>query len=356
MATISNQPRPGFAWDSTDNVWYPIGTGTHNHTDPNIGNATGTSLALSVASGTSVPLTVTNNGTGNSFVVNDVTGDTSPFTIDAAGSVGVGTATPAYSLDVQGSMGVTGTAYHLNTITTAGGSDSGYNLSQWQEVSGDYAGVFADYQFKFNTGSNTARTEKMRIDNNGNVGIGKTPTTKLDVNGTITGTKVLGGGLDLIVSSSISAAATLSLNSCFTSTYTNYRIVFAGTNSGTKSNPVYFKLRASSTDSSVSYYGYNVNYFSSNATNNTITSNLTTGIPVGSCEDDVKFSFDVFAPQLAVQTGTTQMAIGWQSGSTRSFSFQGQGLHNVSTAYDGFTLNFTSATVTGTVSVYGYNK
>ena len=31
MATISNTPRPAYAWDSTDNVWYPIGTGAHDH-------------------------------------------------------------------------------------------------------------------------------------------------------------------------------------------------------------------------------------------------------------------------------------------------------------------------------------
>jgi hypothetical protein len=33
MATISNTPRPGYVWDSTDNVWYPIGTGPHTHSD-----------------------------------------------------------------------------------------------------------------------------------------------------------------------------------------------------------------------------------------------------------------------------------------------------------------------------------
>ena len=31
MATISNTPRPGYIFDSTDNCWYPIGTGTHSH-------------------------------------------------------------------------------------------------------------------------------------------------------------------------------------------------------------------------------------------------------------------------------------------------------------------------------------
>ena len=33
MATISNTPRPGYAWDATDNCWYPIGTGPHTHGD-----------------------------------------------------------------------------------------------------------------------------------------------------------------------------------------------------------------------------------------------------------------------------------------------------------------------------------
>lgn len=33
MPTISNTPRPGYVYDSTDNVWYPIGTGPHTHSD-----------------------------------------------------------------------------------------------------------------------------------------------------------------------------------------------------------------------------------------------------------------------------------------------------------------------------------
>jgi len=33
MATISNTPRPGYIWDATDNVWYPIGIGAHQHTN-----------------------------------------------------------------------------------------------------------------------------------------------------------------------------------------------------------------------------------------------------------------------------------------------------------------------------------
>jgi hypothetical protein len=33
MATISNTPRPGYVYDSADAVWYPIGTGTHSHSE-----------------------------------------------------------------------------------------------------------------------------------------------------------------------------------------------------------------------------------------------------------------------------------------------------------------------------------
>ena len=42
MATISNTPRPGYVWDSTDNVWYPIGVGGHGHDMTGYATLTGT--------------------------------------------------------------------------------------------------------------------------------------------------------------------------------------------------------------------------------------------------------------------------------------------------------------------------
>jgi len=33
MATFSNTTRPGYVWDATDNVWYPIGVGGHSHSE-----------------------------------------------------------------------------------------------------------------------------------------------------------------------------------------------------------------------------------------------------------------------------------------------------------------------------------
>jgi hypothetical protein len=42
MATISNTPRPGYVWDATDNVWYPIGVGGHSHDMTGYATLTGT--------------------------------------------------------------------------------------------------------------------------------------------------------------------------------------------------------------------------------------------------------------------------------------------------------------------------
>jgi hypothetical protein len=70
MATISNTPRPGYAWDATDNVWYPIGTGTHGHSDyitaasainPTIVDAKGDIIAATAAD-TVARLAVGTNG------------------------------------------------------------------------------------------------------------------------------------------------------------------------------------------------------------------------------------------------------------------------------------------------------
>jgi hypothetical protein len=49
-------------------------------------------------------LSIINTGTGNSFLVQDVASDTTPFVIDAAGNVGVGTTTPTAKLYVDGDM------------------------------------------------------------------------------------------------------------------------------------------------------------------------------------------------------------------------------------------------------------
>ena len=70
MATISNTPRPGYVWDVTDNVWYPIGVGGHAHPDyitqatavnPTLIDAKG-DIITATAADTPARLAVGNNG------------------------------------------------------------------------------------------------------------------------------------------------------------------------------------------------------------------------------------------------------------------------------------------------------
>jgi len=63
MATISGTSRPGYVWDSTDNVWYPIGTGVHTHDyiPTTLPDAKG-DIITATADNTPARLAVGNNG------------------------------------------------------------------------------------------------------------------------------------------------------------------------------------------------------------------------------------------------------------------------------------------------------
>ena len=69
MATISNTPRPGYIFDSTDNCWYPIGTGIHSHT------SFGNDVAINgVTVGLGTGSIATNTAAGSSAILNNTTG------------------------------------------------------------------------------------------------------------------------------------------------------------------------------------------------------------------------------------------------------------------------------------------
>lgn len=58
---------------------------------------------VTVASGSTAPLTIQNNGTGNSFVVNDEATDTTNFIVDNSGNLGIGGAASGNAkLDIYG--------------------------------------------------------------------------------------------------------------------------------------------------------------------------------------------------------------------------------------------------------------
>jgi hypothetical protein len=134
------------------------------------------------------------------------TANTERMRIDNSGNVGIGTTAPEYRLQVVG--GYTGIGAH-NTPTLAPSSTTGGAVFSWNRsvgggetsITNPFNSATSSFEFLQKTGASTANvlyqmastshifytsnTEKMRIDNSGNVGIGTTTGTyQLQVKGT----------------------------------------------------------------------------------------------------------------------------------------------------------------------------
>jgi hypothetical protein len=163
------------------------------------------------------------------------------------------------------------------------------------------------------------------------------------------------GGMPVIIGeTAFTAASSVSVNSCFTSTYTNYKLILRVT---TASNQVGFRLRASGTDSTTGYYSVNYDMYSSAAgSSGTVVQQNAAYQFIGneSCFNQ----FEIMNPQIASQTFITGNGSRWESTTPRaeSTSTNYKGVHSVATAYDGFTIYPLSGTMTGTYTLYGYAK
>jgi len=158
------------------------------------GGSTANALVLISDHSLNVPLFIRADDTGSAL-----------FIVNGSGNVGIGTTGPGYKLDVQG----TATDYEgiriLNTNNAAGTiTSSGIVLSATNSVGQIHGKIAvveygsadaADSALAFYTGTGTGATptEKMRIINNGNVGIGtKNPRSLLQVNGSNNPTITIG--------------------------------------------------------------------------------------------------------------------------------------------------------------------
>jgi hypothetical protein len=155
---------------------------------------------IEVTDNTNAALRITQLGTGNALVVEDSTNpDSTPFVVDASGNVGVATSSPSYKLDANGQIRAyqdasagssvfiaSNTSTANNTTKSAGISYQGRDtVGTVKEVANIWAyPVNSDWTASalgFWTRSGDVTSERMRIDSSGNVGIGASPSQRLDV-------------------------------------------------------------------------------------------------------------------------------------------------------------------------------
>ena len=112
----------------------------------------------------SVAITRTGTGATNSAMTFSTTFTTlqERMRIDSLGNVGIGISSPSTKLTVSGTQ----------TIRGAGTDGGIYTCLYMDENTSPYTSTFAGYTLSLNTGGNSARTSRLYIDQNGNVGIG----------------------------------------------------------------------------------------------------------------------------------------------------------------------------------------
>lgn len=187
------------------------------------------------------------------------------------------------------------------------------------------------------------------------------------INATLTG--VQPGGLAKIVPTSVavgsgsgsangngtvsfSGASSVSLNNVFSSAYSDYLIKILLKSSNT--TDIGFKNRLSGTDASGA--NYNEQFFAAEATTTQLS--RTTGATVGNsmrtvANEQQSCQLLLGSPFLTEPTQFEfYQVLNHANPQTRIRS----GFHTLSTSYDGFSLIPGAGTITGTISVYGYNQ
>lgn len=154
-------------------------------------------------------------------------------------------------------------------------------------------------------------------------------------------------GLSVVkAETAFTAASSFSVDGVFTSSYTNYlMLVNLTTVSGTGT----LQLRTGGVASTANY-SYNTILGSAGTLSNLYTS-AGASLSVGTVSNNVIIPIEIYGPQLAAPTSFYAKN---HQGTTAGNQWLISASHNVSTAYDGIAMSFTTGT--GTYAIYGYGK
>jgi hypothetical protein len=187
----------------------------------------------------------------------------------------------------------------------------------------------------------------------------KTFTTGEVLTASDTNTYLANSGLVYVASGALSSTAT-NFAGCFTSTFTNYKIVIDSAQVNAAAD-FYFRMLSGSTPQSGANYEYAFTTLNTNGTTGTA---FFSGDTVGFTGLTVRGStntifggttFDIYGPQLNQRTFVTANASSLAAGVLRSQV--GMSSHNLVGVFDGIQiLTASAATIGGNVTIYGYRK
>jgi len=187
----------------------------------------------------------------------------------------------------------------------------------------------------------------------------KTFTTGEVLTAADTNTYLANSGLVYISEANPSAAASASINSCFTATYNAYRIVWIPTAySSTGQAQTLLRMRASGTDNISSNY-YRARWYYGAGGSSGTSGGAATETAFELADNNTPMhplSLDVFSPYQTVATAIASKAVGWQGVNNTLYGIETVGRMSVTTSYDGFTLYPSTGTFTGKLIVYGYRQ
>lgn len=314
------------------------------------GQAVDTSLAdlkggtsgqiLSKASGTDMDFTWITNDVG------DITGvtATSPLTgggTSGAITVGIQSATTGQSGAVQLTDSTSSTS--TTTAATPNSVKTSYDLAN---AAIPKSTVTTNGDVIYATGSATVTR----------LGIGSTGQVLTVSGGVPSWATASSGAFTKITSGSFSASSAINVNSCFSSTYMNYKLIVNFT-SADANRDVKLRLRVSGTDASGSNYSFGSQGMRSDGVNtfNTSANNATSfDFARANSGNKVSSSFEFFRPFEASPTVIQGKYAG--DDNTSPFFNDLGGLHTLSTSYDGFTIFPTAGNISGNYYVYGYSN
>jgi hypothetical protein len=157
-------------------------------------------------------------------------------------------------------------------------------------------------------------------------------------------------GLVLINTTSFSGVASQSFNNVFSASYKKYKFIGNILQAGADS--AFFRLRASGADAAGSNY-VRTNYLLTASP--AITAQTGTGTSFSISDDtasrNIFVDIDLYDP-----FGTVNTNILYKAGFSGQGVRDGNVLHNLTTSYDGFSIIAGVSTISGEISVYGYNE